>query len=261
MLVSKLEALPPVEGHPFPRGEPYSEKPDIKVVGLLSLIRSLIPLTSTLDVSALEAVANCVLKLNDCKCERQSSRHCAFETLLEFCDAFPETADDYIARRLKTCFGEKFLVPLQDWNVDPCSDMRSPLGLAGLVNLGCTCYINSLVQQLWNIPQIRIGFKRLKFSTPPPPPPASSSGASHLAVVYPPPPPPPPRGSVNGRGLSFDKKKEDDLQLLILLQTCMSHLSFTTKRAYTLERFVRSFKDEFGNPTNVLEQQDAQEFF
>jgi len=41
----------------------------------------------------------------------------------------------------------------------------------------------------------------------------------------------------------------------------MSHLSLSTRRAFTLERFVRSFKDEFGNTTNVLEQQDAQEFF
>lgn len=34
------------------------------------------------------------------------------------------------------------------WNYDPLSHQRSPTGYVGLKNLGCTCYMNSLIQQL-----------------------------------------------------------------------------------------------------------------
>ena len=37
------------------------------------------------------------------------------------------------------------------WNYSPSADERSTLGYLGLKNLGCTCYMNSLIQQLVRI--------------------------------------------------------------------------------------------------------------
>ena len=42
-----------------------------------------------------------------------------------------------------------------EWLCYPQDKERSLLGYAGLVNLGATCYMNSLIQQLYFIPNFR----------------------------------------------------------------------------------------------------------
>lgn len=43
---------------------------------------------------------------------------------------------------------------------------RSKFGFAGLRNLGCTCYINSVVQQLFNVPYFRWAIMRVSDDKP-----------------------------------------------------------------------------------------------
>ena len=44
---------------------------------------------------------------------------------------------------------------LQEWSYYPQERERSHLGYCGLTNLGATCYMNSLLQQLYLIPDFR----------------------------------------------------------------------------------------------------------
>lgn len=42
-----------------------------------------------------------------------------------------------------------------DWNIQPKINEKSSTGYVGLKNLGCICYMNSLLQQLYMIPTLR----------------------------------------------------------------------------------------------------------
>ncbi|KAJ5072824.1 ubiquitin carboxyl-terminal hydrolase 14 [Anaeramoeba ignava] len=43
-----------------------------------------------------------------------------------------------------------------NWNYDPVSNVKSSLGYLGLSNLGATCYLNSLLQQFYMMPEFRM---------------------------------------------------------------------------------------------------------
>lgn len=44
--------------------------------------------------------------------------------------------------------------------------MRSATGFVGLKNFGCTCYMNSLIQQLFMIPELRKGVLEAEVNEP-----------------------------------------------------------------------------------------------
>ncbi len=105
--------------------------------------------------------------------------------------------------------------------------MISPTGYVGLRNLGSTCYINSLMQQLYMIPKMRYGVLLAGENDTP----------------------------------ASDKEKSRDDSLLYQLQTMFGYLSTSEKQAFDTSKFCLSYKDEKGQPINPRIQQDVQEFF
>ena len=47
--------------------------------------------------------------------------------------------------------------PVPVFNYNPSADAKSSTGLVGLRNLGCTCYMNSIIQQFFSVAQLRYG--------------------------------------------------------------------------------------------------------
>ena len=97
-------------------------------------------------------------------------------------------------------------------------------GYVGLKNLGCICYMNSIMQQIYMVPTFRY---------------AILQSDDHKPIET---------------SSSFDDN------LLHQLQRMYTYLLFSQKEYYNPKMFCSALKDMDGNATNVLVQQDSQEF-
>ena len=96
----------------------------------------------------------------------------------------------------------------------------------GLKNLGCICYMNSMLQQFFMSPTFRRGILQVDDGVEP----------------------------------MMDNNLNVDDNPFHQIQRMFSYLEMSNREDYNPEGFCFSFKDWDGNPTNTSIQQDAQEF-
>lgn len=131
------------------------------------------------------------------------------------------------------------LEKVTSWNYSPSSDVRSAYGYSGLVNLGNICYMNSMLQQFYMVPQFRYAILEAEDGKPP----------TNLAYLQ------------GDPAVDRTKKGADvDENVLHQLQTLFGYLELSEKQAVNPSHFCFALKDFEGQPVNISLQQDAQEF-
>jgi ubiquitin C-terminal hydrolase len=110
------------------------------------------------------------------------------------------------------------------WNYNPGALVKNSGAYVGLCNQGGTCYMNSLLQQLFHTP-------------------AFSSGMLHIEAK--------PADEV---------KEPDNEKVLFQLQVLFGFLRLSQKRYYDTLPFCKVFKDYDGEPIRLGEQKDINEF-
>ena len=90
------------------------------------------------------------------KCKNNATRERCLELLNELCIQNTEGIQILI-RYLKEHISETFWrTPRKsDWQISVHQQERSLTGFVGLKNIGCICYMNSIMQQLFMIPTFR----------------------------------------------------------------------------------------------------------
>jgi ubiquitin C-terminal hydrolase len=180
------------------------------------------------------------------ECKTSAARDVAYQLLLSL--VFPQSLDlhrvealDSLSQDVRTLlsglrgYQERVLESVnlagRQWNYSPAdsflhTDKSTPH--AGLVNPGCICYMNALVQQLFMMPSFSEGLLALDCSQL-----AATQSSSSWA----------------------EAEEVEQLQRLFV------SLAFTKSRSCDPTTFARAHKDMDGNATDVHVQMDADEFF
>ncbi|PRP87509.1 ubiquitin domain-containing protein [Planoprotostelium fungivorum] len=213
-----------------------SGPPDRVIIGILEFLRVFLMKfphlkeSSTCTLITQEVFQNCLFSVTAetprgvngsraPRCQTEESRNAAFNLLSEIVTDSVENMNT-LCRLLRDQLDHLSLK--DDWSCAPVEIEKSEYGYVGLQNLGATCYLNSLVQQLNFIPE----FKK-------------------------------PLLSVD---LKAAQGQDIEKTLLYQIQLLFSHLQDSAKKYYNPVQLCTTLKDYEGRAINTSVQMDCNEF-
>ena len=148
-------------------------------------------------------------------------------------------------------YGEKD-ESILDWEYLPPVGPRPIQGFVGLKNAGATCYMNSVLQQLFMIESIRNGVLEAEEACNDPEEDFSGEDRDEINEN---------NESNTGNDVTAEQStKEYNLIILKQVQAIFGHLAYSKLQLYVPRGLWKHFRKN-GEPVNLREQQDADEFF
>ncbi|XP_055852640.1 probable ubiquitin carboxyl-terminal hydrolase FAF isoform X2 [Episyrphus balteatus] len=135
--------------------------------------------------------------------------------------------------------------PLKEWDYLPPIGPRQSKGFCGLKNAGATCYMNSVLQQLYMVPSIRLGILKAEGAAIND---AEDFSGDSEASLY------------TDEVFFGNVQKNYHIGILKHVQAIFAHLGHSALQYYVPRGLWTHFKLQ-GEPVNLREQQDAVEFF
>ncbi|KAI5714812.1 hypothetical protein M8J77_005865 [Diaphorina citri] len=192
------------------------------------------------------APAVCEISFNEIApavCQSPESISAGFSLLIGLCTGSVPNLKLLVAM-LTDMFYPDCAEPLTEWDYLPPIGPKPPKGFVGLKNAGATCYMNSVLQQLFMVDQIRYGILGAEGSIPDDYEDISSDESDNMTEME----------------LGGESRREYNIEILKQIQIIFGYLEFSQLQYYIPKGLWRHFKLQ-GEPVNVREQQDAVEFF
>lgn len=145
---------------------------------------------------------------------------------------------------------------INDWEYLPPVGPRPSNGFVGLKNAGATCYMNSVLQQLFMIESVRNGVLEAEEACNDPDEDFSGEDRDEInendnnAGS----------GSSEVQASAEQSTKDYNLTILKQVQAIFGHLAYSKLQLYVPRGLWKHFRMH-GEPVNLREQQDADEFF
>ncbi|XP_034939757.1 probable ubiquitin carboxyl-terminal hydrolase FAF-X isoform X2 [Chelonus insularis] len=188
-------------------------------------------------------------------CTTPQSTSAAFDLLVGLCVGCVQNMKLLVTMLIDMFYSERD-EPLVEWDYLPPVGPRPLKGFVGLKNAGATCYMNSVLQQLYMIESIRVGLL------------AAEGAATDLNEDF------SGEERVDGENTIEasdndtneekcgvdESRKEYNVGILKQVQAIFGHLAYSKLQYYIPRGLWKHFKLQ-GEPVNLREQQDAVEFF
>ncbi|KAL0281150.1 UNVERIFIED_CONTAM: hypothetical protein PYX00_002224 [Menopon gallinae] len=190
-------------------------------------------------------------------CGTPATTNAAFELLVALCVGCVPNMK-LLVEMLSEMFYSEREKPLTEWDYLPPVGPRPLKEFCGLKNAGATCYMNSVLQQLYMVESIRVGLLAAEgaatdlnedFSGE-----ERLEGEGNLDLEQ---NEPEMEDEKNGKG---ESRKEYNIGILKQVQAIFGHLAYSEMQYYVPRGLWKHFKLQ-GEPVNPREQQDAVEFF
>ncbi|XP_069354342.1 ubiquitin carboxyl-terminal hydrolase 9X isoform X2 [Maniola hyperantus] len=148
-----------------------------------------------------------------------------------------------LANLLDQMFYSDKSMGLSEWEYMPCVGPRPPAGLVGLKNAGATCYMNSVLQQLYCVRAVRDVLLTVQGAATDPNEDFSGEAHHHNIIEN-----------------NIENNSDYNITILKQVQAIFAHLHYSKLQYYVPRGLWAHFKLQ-GEPVNLREQQDAVEFF
>ncbi|XP_054272313.1 probable ubiquitin carboxyl-terminal hydrolase FAF-X isoform X2 [Macrosteles quadrilineatus] len=182
-------------------------------------------------------------------CSTPQTLNSAFELLVSLCVGCVPNMK-LLTTMLTDMFYSERDEPLMDWDYLPPVGPRPHKGFVGLKNAGATCYMNSVLQQLYMVESIRVGLL------------AAEGAATDLSEDFSGDERPDTEShcEMEEKSSLEESRKEYNIGILKQVQAIFGHLAYSKLQYYVPRGLWKHFKLQ-GEPVNLREQQDAVEFF
>ncbi|CAG9771327.1 unnamed protein product [Ceutorhynchus assimilis] len=181
-------------------------------------------------------------------CDTPQTQAAAFDLLISLC---VQCVPNY--KQLVNMLTEMFYsdpdTAIQEWDYLPVVGPRPFRGFVGLKNAGATCYMNSVLQQLYMVENIKQGILAAEGATTDPNEDFTGEDRIDLDI-----------DTQEDRICIIDNRKDYNVGILKQVQAIFGHLACSRLQYYVPRGLWRHFKLQ-GEPVNLREQQDAVEFF
>ncbi|XP_030747882.1 probable ubiquitin carboxyl-terminal hydrolase FAF-X isoform X2 [Sitophilus oryzae] len=181
-------------------------------------------------------------------CDTPQTQAAAFDLLISLC---VNCVPNY--KQLVNMLTEMFYLDpetaITEWDYLPAVGPRPFRGFVGLKNAGATCYMNSVLQQLYMVDNIKEGILAAEGAATDPN--EDFTGEERIDLDI---------DCTDDKNCMDDNRKDYNVGILKQVQAIFGHLACSRLQYYVPKGLWRHFKLQ-GEPVNLREQQDAVEFF
>ncbi|XP_044752373.1 probable ubiquitin carboxyl-terminal hydrolase FAF-X [Coccinella septempunctata] len=181
-------------------------------------------------------------------CETPQTQAAAFELLIALCSNCVPNYQQLVEMLTEMFYSDPDTA-LLEWDYLPTIGPRPLQGFVGLKNACATCYMNSVLQQLYMVDSIRQGILSAEGAATDPN--EDFSGEERLDLDA---------DCTDSRCYVDDDRKDYNVGILKQVQAIFGNLAYSRVQYYVPKGLWRHFKLQ-GEPVNLREQQDAVEFF